>query len=75
MTAAALQFPLAHPLVASVIPGAISNEQVKTNVANFKRPIPPEFWQALKAEGLLRSDAPVPALGKPRARVKVLPKP
>ena len=38
LAAAALQFPLAHPIVASVIPGAISPDQVRQNVENFRRP-------------------------------------
>jgi D-threo-aldose 1-dehydrogenase len=57
MAAAALQFPLAHPAVVSVIPGAVSAE----NVALMERPIPAELWAELKQERLLRADAPVPA--------------
>lgn len=59
--AAALQFPLAHPAVASVIPGPNSPEQARQNVAWMQTPIPAALWPALKAEGLLRADAPVPA--------------
>ena len=61
LPAAALQFALAHPLVAAVIPGAIAPEQVIRNAAVVQEPIPPAFWEDLKSEGLLRSDAPVPA--------------
>jgi D-threo-aldose 1-dehydrogenase len=60
LAAAALQFPLGHPSVASVIPGAISPEQVAANVAHFRQPIPAGLWSDLKGEGLLRKDAPVP---------------
>ena len=60
LTAAALQFPLGHPLVASVIPGALSAAQVAANVAAFNHEIPPAFWSDLKNEGLLRTDAPTP---------------
>jgi D-threo-aldose 1-dehydrogenase len=60
LAAAALQFPLAHPIVASVIPGAISPEQVQQNVQNFKHPIPPRLWSDLKREGLLSEKAPTP---------------
>jgi D-threo-aldose 1-dehydrogenase len=61
LRAAALQFPLAHPLVASVIPGLDSPERVEQAVALYRHPIPAAFWSALKAQGLLRRDAPVPA--------------
>ena len=61
LPAAALQFPLAHPIVASVIPGAIAPEQVRQNVESFKHPIPASLWSDLKREGLLSEKAPVPA--------------
>jgi D-threo-aldose 1-dehydrogenase len=60
LAAAALQFPLGHPSVASVIPGGLSPEHVKQNVAAFCHPIPTALWAELKQEGLLRRDAPVP---------------
>jgi D-threo-aldose 1-dehydrogenase len=60
LAAAALQFPLGHPIVASVIPGAISRAQVAQNLAAFSHPIPGDLWAELKHEKLLRADAPVP---------------
>jgi D-threo-aldose 1-dehydrogenase len=60
LIAAALQFPLGHPTVASVIPGAISPAQVDANLAHIRRPIPPDLWADLKREGLLHPDAPTP---------------
>jgi D-threo-aldose 1-dehydrogenase len=60
LAAAALQFPLGHPIVASVIPGAISQAQVAQNLAAFSHPIPADLWEELKHEKLLRADAPVP---------------
>jgi D-threo-aldose 1-dehydrogenase len=60
LAAAALQFPLGHPIVASVIPGAISRAQVAQNLAAFNHPIPADLWAELKHEKLLRADAPVP---------------
>jgi D-threo-aldose 1-dehydrogenase len=60
LAAAALQFPLGHPIVAAVIPGAISRAQAAQNLAAFKHPIPPDLWAELKQEGLIRADAPVP---------------
>ena len=58
--AAALQFPLWHPLVAAVIPGAVSPEQVRSNGEWIQHPIPGDLWSELKAEGLLPEDAPTP---------------
>jgi D-threo-aldose 1-dehydrogenase len=60
LAAAALQFPLGHPSVASVIPGARSAAQVQRNVEVFRHPIPGDLWAELKHEGLVRADAPVP---------------
>lgn len=61
LAAAALQFRLAHPAVAAVIPGAISAEQVRQNVSRLAAHIPDAVWEELKAEGLLRPDSPVPS--------------
>jgi D-threo-aldose 1-dehydrogenase len=60
LPAAALQFPLGHKIVAAVIPGAISTEQVRQNLAAFNRKIPQDLWAELKHETLIREDAPVP---------------
>jgi D-threo-aldose 1-dehydrogenase len=60
LPAAALQFPLGHPIVASIIPGAIARSQVEKNVAAFRHPIPADLWAELKHEKLIRPDAPVP---------------
>jgi D-threo-aldose 1-dehydrogenase len=57
---AALQFSLAHPAVSSVVPGARSRAEVDANVRLVRQPIPPDFWQELKGEGLLPVAAPVP---------------
>jgi len=61
LAAAALQFPLAHPAVACVIPGARSVGEVEQNVALLARPLPAALWRDLKAEGLVHADAPTPA--------------
>ncbi len=60
LAAAAMQFLLANPLVAAIIPGAIAPEQVQTNVKLLQHPIPSALWSELKREGLLREDAPTP---------------
>lgn len=61
LPAAALQFVVAHPAVPSFCAGTRTVEQLNQNLAWFSHPIPAEFWAALKAKGLLREDAPVPA--------------
>ncbi len=61
LKAAALQFPLAHPAVVAAIPGARAPAEVDENLALFRHPVPAAFWAELKAAGLLRADAPVPA--------------
>lgn len=58
--AAALQFPLAHPSVATVITGARSAEEISTNFGLMGAGIPAELWESLRAGGLLREDAPTP---------------
>lgn len=60
LPAAALQFPLAHPAVASVIPGCATREQLRETLDHFHHDIPPEFWVTLRERGLIRADAPVP---------------
>ena len=61
LAAAALQFPLAHRLVASVIPGLDSPERVIHSLALYQYEIPLALWQELRREKLIREDAPVPA--------------
>jgi D-threo-aldose 1-dehydrogenase len=60
LAAAALQFPLAHPLIASVIPGLDSPERVEQSVALYRHKIPAALWQDLRKESLIRDDAPLP---------------
>jgi len=67
LPAAAIALPLAHPAVVSVCLGARSAKQVQRNVALYTEPIPPDLWSELKATGLLRADAPVPAPPDDRA--------
>ena len=61
LAAAALQFPLAHPQVQTVIPGLADAGQVAQAVELMRVPIPETFWRALRDEGLLHAQAPVPA--------------
>ena len=63
LPAAALQFPLAHPAVVTVMAGAQSADQLRANVRDFERPIPADFWAALAHRGLVAAGAPLPAGG------------
>ena len=58
--AAAMQFPLAHPALCSVIPGALSVAEVEQNVTRIGAKIPADLWAELKREKLLEPAAPVP---------------
>ena len=60
LPAAALQFVLAHPLVASVIPGAVSAKEVGDNLRHLSASIPAAFWSDLKSKGLIEDTAPTP---------------
>ncbi|WP_119271248.1 aldo/keto reductase [Taklimakanibacter deserti] len=58
LKAAAMQFPLRHPLVASVIFGAIGRSQALENMALFSCPIPEAFWQELRDLSLIHPLSP-----------------
>ena len=57
---AALRFPLGHPAVVSVIPGAQRASEAKRNAEMMCAKIPAALWQMLKDEKLIRADAPAP---------------
>lgn len=50
---AALQFPLRHPAVVSIIPGNYTADEVERNTAMLDKPVPGDLWRALEAEGLV----------------------
>ncbi len=60
LKAAALQFPLHHPVITSVIPGMRYPAEVHENISLVNHPIPDAFWQDLRSAGLIRAEAPVP---------------
>jgi D-threo-aldose 1-dehydrogenase len=60
LAAAALQFPLAHAVVAAVIPGPRSVEEFHANFALLQHPIPARLWADLRSAGLLHPAAPTP---------------
>jgi D-threo-aldose 1-dehydrogenase len=59
--AAALQLPLAHPDVVSVVAGLRTSHEVQTAVGRMKAPIPSTLWERLRREDLLDPRAPVPS--------------
>ncbi len=60
LAAAALQFPLAHPAVASVVTGMRSEAEARANLAHCRAHMPAAFWSELKQERLIAEHAPVP---------------
>jgi D-threo-aldose 1-dehydrogenase len=58
--AAALQFSLAHPASAAVIPGASKPERIKEDHAAIKARIPDDFWRDLRSQRLVSPEAPLP---------------
>jgi D-threo-aldose 1-dehydrogenase len=60
LQAAALQFPLAHPAVATVVAGASSGRESRRIAEMFSHPIPREFWGALRQRSLVDARAPLP---------------
>jgi D-threo-aldose 1-dehydrogenase len=61
---AAIQFPLAHPAIVSLVTGVRSIAHLEEYPAALRRSIPADLWAELKAIGLIRADAPVPAGGE-----------
>ena len=60
LAAAALQFPLAHPSIVSVIPGMASPAEVESNLSRLAAAVPEALWADLKSQNLLHEAAPVP---------------
>jgi D-threo-aldose 1-dehydrogenase len=60
LRAAAMQFPLAHPAVVSLVAGVRTTAHLDEYPALLSHPIPADLWADLRAERLLAADAPVP---------------
>ncbi len=60
LKAAALQFVLAHPAVATVIPGAQSTAELEQNIAMVQAELPSGLWSDLRSENLIPESAPTP---------------
>jgi len=61
LAAAALQFPLAHPAVAAIIPGPRNVEEFHANLKLLQHPIPAQLWANLRDADLLHPKAPTPS--------------
>jgi D-threo-aldose 1-dehydrogenase len=62
LQAAALQFPLAHPAVASVVAGCVTAAEAGHCASMFSQVIPAAFWLALRDRGLVDARAPLPGV-------------
>ncbi len=60
LKAAAIQFPLAHPAVASLVAGVRKVGHLDDYPALMRLPIDPALWAELRSEGLIPPDAPTP---------------
>ncbi|MEW4207955.1 aldo/keto reductase [Priestia megaterium] len=58
--AAAVQFSLANPAVAAVIPGASRPERIAEDKAALNTVIPAAFWEEMREQKLVASYAPLP---------------
>jgi len=58
--AAALQFPLAHPAVVSVVAGTRNIAEVECAITRRDRTIPPRTWERLRSAGIIAANAPLP---------------
>lgn len=68
--AAALQFSLAHPASAAVIPGASRPERIAEDRAALTTVIPDDFWLELREQSLVAADAPLPSRGDASSTIK-----
>ncbi|MBO1329759.1 aldo/keto reductase [Streptomyces sp. VRA16 Mangrove soil] len=57
---AALQFVLAHPAVAAVIPGATRPSRIAEDLAALTQDVPFAFWESLREQQIIADDAPLP---------------
>jgi len=60
LRAAAVQFPLAHPAVVSVVAGVRRIDHLEEYPALMSEPIPDDLWEELRHEGLVPANAPSP---------------
>ncbi|CAB4728374.1 unannotated protein [freshwater metagenome] len=53
LTAAALQFPLRHPAVTSVLTGSRNSKELLSNIADFDAELPSDIWAQLEDAKLI----------------------
>jgi D-threo-aldose 1-dehydrogenase len=63
MKAAGLQFSLAHPVVAAVIPGASHPSRIAEDRTALAENVPADFWRELREARLVSPAAPLPGAG------------
>lgn len=56
LSTAALQFPLMHPCVASVLPSIATPERLRQTLKSYWQPIPAGFWLDLASQDLIHPD-------------------
>lgn len=64
--AAAIQFPLAHPAVSGLLTGPLTGAQLRQNLSWLEIDVPAAVWSALRDDGLLEPETPVPGETQPR---------
>lgn len=60
LKAAALQFVLAHPAVATAVPGVQTIAELEQNISMVEQEIPATMWSDMRAARLIPNDAPTP---------------
>jgi D-threo-aldose 1-dehydrogenase len=60
LAAAAMQFPLGHPAVASLVIGCSSPQRIASNLAAMAYDIPAELWATMRSEELIAPGVPLP---------------
>jgi D-threo-aldose 1-dehydrogenase len=68
LQAAALQFPLGHPSICTVITGARSPTEARANARFFEESVPDALWEELREANLIREDAPTGKLRTDQTR-------
>ncbi|TWT15150.1 aldo/keto reductase [Reyranella sp. CPCC 100927] len=60
LTAAAIQFALAHPAVSGIVLGARTAHEIEENAAMARLDVPTALWADIRREGLVDPAAPLP---------------
>jgi hypothetical protein len=69
---AALQFSIAPDIVAALVVGASSEQQILADYTSMQTKIPAELWEELSAHDLIEQNAPVPALSGGACDLQIL---